>query len=223
MNETRILEVYDAYRGKAISVILDADDYDRFCVYKWKIDRSGYVRRNKWYKDENGKSHTKTLLLHRCVLGVEWNLANGMCVDHINGDKLDNRKANLRIVTYATNSANRHAILTSTGVLNVSQQEGTVKYIARVTRHGKCTYLGSFDTTAEAYNAVQEYIKTGIVTLKKPVRRVAQKTLNGETIAVYRSCSEASKHTGVCSNNINQVANHDPKRSQAGGYVWEYV
>lgn len=57
---------------------------------------------------------------------------------------------------------------------------------------------------------------------------VAQKTMDGKTINVFQSCSEAARRTGVCCRNIHQVASkteYKPglTRKQAGGYRWEYA
>lgn len=60
-------------------------------------------------------------------------------------------------------------------------------------------------------------------------RRVAQKTLDGNLLAIYKSAEEASLITGVCSRNIRQVASKEPYnkkgcvRKQAGGFIWEDV
>ena len=217
MDDYNVMKLYDPYKGATVEVLLDPDDFQRFSSLSWHIDKTGYARMNKWI---GGRS--KTLLLHRCVLNMEWDTRKGICVDHINGNRLDNRKCNLRIVTYAENASNRHAVLTSTGILRVSKKDG--RYEARVNVDKKPVYIGIFDSPNEAEKAIRNFMETGDFPYeKRRIRQVVQKTMGGETIAVYASCADAAKHTGVCATNILRVANHDRLRKQAGGFVWEYM
>jgi hypothetical protein len=81
-----------------------------------------------------------------------------MEVDHINREKLDNRKANLRWVTRAANIANSTARSDSgskaKGVRRFDGINGT-KWRASITRHRKATHLGSFDTREAAIAAFE--------------------------------------------------------------------
>lgn len=81
--------------------------------------------------------------MHRCVLHYSGPLE----IDHINGDRTDNRKANLRLATKAQNAHNRKQ---HKGLKGVQQQRA--KYVARI-KLDKNTYLGSFDTADEAHAA----------------------------------------------------------------------
>ncbi len=217
MEEVCVMKVYDRHKQAMADVLLDPEDYSRFSGLSWRIDEGGYVRRTQWIR---GK--TKTLLLHRCVLNVEWRSAAEKCVDHINGNKLDNRKSNLRIVSYAQNAANRHAVLTSTERLHISRSGQA--YIARLRIDGVPIYVGSFPDPEKAEHAVKRYIETSQFPYEKRKKReVQQKLMSGEVIAAYASCKEASRHTGICAENICRVANHDHRRKQAGGFLWEYA
>lgn len=72
--------------------IVDAADYDWLNQWKWHITSHGYASRDP-----------KTTYLHRFIL----NAPKGMWVDHINGDRLDNRRCNLRICTRQENLRNQ--------------------------------------------------------------------------------------------------------------------
>ena len=86
----------EAYRdGKTF--LVDMDDYEEFVYgYKFKLNKGGYVV----YSGRKDGLHGK--FLHRIVMGEPEDLV----VDHINGDPLDNRRENLRIVTQQENNMN---------------------------------------------------------------------------------------------------------------------
>ena len=219
MDDCCVLKVPDRHRGVIVDVFLDPEDYERFAGSNWFIDKNGYARRNQWIQSTRS---TKTMLLHRCVLNVEWESADEKCVDHINGNRIDNRKENLRIVSYAENASNRHVVLTETGVLRISKSGNT--FFARIRKDGIPVYIGSFPTLEKADEALHFYQETGLFPYEKRRRRsVLQKSLSGEVLAIFPSCKDASEKTGVCAENICRVANHNRRRKQAGGFVWEYA
>ena len=82
--------------------IVDPDDYPRLSKYKWhaaKHTRCFYAMRTQW----SGKlRRTVTIMMHREIMHAP----EGMVIDHINHNGLDNRKANLRICTPADNARN---------------------------------------------------------------------------------------------------------------------
>ena len=104
----------------------------------------------------------KNMWAHR----VAWLLATGedpegFVVDHINGDRLDNRIENLRLATYSQNSANakRHSRNTSglKGASRVFKRgKWTGRWQATITYRREQMYLGSFDTKEEAHAAYLE-------------------------------------------------------------------
>lgn len=113
----------------------------------------------------------KALLAHRAVFF----LTHGFMpryVDHINGNKLDNRPINLREATNGENIANsRSREGSSSKYLGVCWSKAHGKWIANITKHGKCMHLGLFvseEAAALAYNAAAatihgEYARPNIV------------------------------------------------------------
>ncbi len=78
-----------------VEVIIDKEDIGRIKPYVWKKYPScRYVQ---------ASIDGETISLSRFIVGA----AKGSCVDHINGDRLDNRKSNLRICSHAANTKNR--------------------------------------------------------------------------------------------------------------------
>ena len=70
-------------------------------------------------------------------------------IDHINGNKLDNRKANLRICTYSENTINVKRNLQNK-FRGVSFDKLREKWKARISVNGKRIQLGRFDTKIQA-------------------------------------------------------------------------
>ncbi len=84
--------------------LVDEEDRERLSHYAWspsqKRNHIAAVRR-----EPRGDGTYRLVYMHREVLGVEPD--NPLVVDHISGDTLDNRKANLRLLTAAENAQNR--------------------------------------------------------------------------------------------------------------------
>jgi hypothetical protein len=116
-----------------------------------------WLSRNSWYLSQNGyamRSSAKDgvrfcLPMHRAITDAP----SGMHVDHINGDKLDNRRENLRVCTPAQNQGNRvaHAGRRFKGV--IYQQKIAPKVRAEIRRDGRARHLGCFSTEEEAARA----------------------------------------------------------------------
>lgn len=110
----------------------------------WKPHRVRYI-----------KVDGACLLAHRIAWALHYGSwpADGLDVDHVNGDSLDNRIANLRAVTRAENLQNqRQAKNTNrTGRLGVTLFRG--KYLAQIKVLGTKHFLGNFETAEEASRA----------------------------------------------------------------------
>lgn len=91
---------------------------------------------------------------HRVVMVIAGFDVDGMQVDHINGNRSDNRLCNLRVVNQNGNARNiRTATARSrSGVLGV-RIRGSGKWEAQLSINNKNYRLGTFDTKEEAYSA----------------------------------------------------------------------
>ena len=97
----------------------------------------------------------KVARLHRVVM----NAPRGMCVDHINGDTLDNRRSNLRICTRGENNTNRGMRKTNTsGKKGVHRIKGNLKnpWRTQINAQGKRIHVGVFATLEEASAAYDQ-------------------------------------------------------------------
>lgn len=134
-------------------VLIDDEDEEIFNQYKWHISDTGYA---VWRGKENGKK--RTIRLHRLIAKPK----EGLVVDHINRDKLDNRRSNLRCVTPAINCRNRDEVENAKGYyLSGSRVSNVGKWV--VDLMGICN---TFETEEEAKEAVRQ-IKAGCYVKKK--------------------------------------------------------
>lgn len=123
--------------------LFDTEDYDKIKDYRW-------------YKDQNGYCSNRHLGIyaHRIIMDCP----NGMVVDHINHNTLDNRKANLRICTQQQNLFNNHQPVGESGHKGISIcKRNTIRpYMASIKINGKAKYLGCFTTLEEAIKVREE-------------------------------------------------------------------
>ena len=109
-------------------------------VIQGSVSKAGYMRIRY-----NGKIEYVHRLIWEHVNGP---IPKGMHIDHINGNKSDNRIINLRLVTPSENAQNRHS---ATGV---SFCKTTGKWLAQITSQGRRHFLGRF---VDQYDARQAY------------------------------------------------------------------
>jgi hypothetical protein len=121
-------------------VLVDDDDYDRLSRYRWYFT-GGYATR--YYK-------RRFIMMHRDILPAP----PGKEVDHINGNRLDNRRCNLRLATRTQNCFNRGPARNSaTGYKGVSVRREDGLYVAYFKMERHRSYLGSYKTAEEAAKA----------------------------------------------------------------------
>ncbi len=125
---------------------LDEDDYEKFVKgYKFRLNKDGYVVYSSRKDGLNNK------LLHRIIMGEP----DGKEVDHINGNKRDNRRENLRLCNKSENNRNRGKKSTNTsGFKGVSWIKREGKWQAQISvGDGKSKHLGYFDDPETAYRS----------------------------------------------------------------------
>lgn len=123
---------------------IDLDDYEKTHKIKWHLNAQGYVVNKKIGR------------LHNFIIGRDTG-DKGHVTDHINKDKLDNRKLNLRIATHSLSAYNqRIRIDNSSGVTGVVWDKLANMYKCRIYKNNKCFYLGHFKNKLDAIKARKE-------------------------------------------------------------------
>lgn len=112
--------------------------------------RTWYVHKTRGYVEStfNGQ----TVKLHRCITGAK----TGQVVDHINGDKLDNRRCNLRICTQAQNCRNNRNVRKNKTSLYKGVSKYWNKWKAQIQVDKKKTHIGYYPTQEDAARAYDE-------------------------------------------------------------------
>lgn len=130
--------------------LIDKEDLPIVAGRRWRKCQQGYAV--CYYVKDDG---TEGLLrMHRLIHDP----SDGKVVDHINGNKLDNRKSNLRDATHSQNGMNRKPNKNNVhGFKGAIEESG--KYVSRIRINGKSIYIGTFKTAedaAKAYNIKAE-------------------------------------------------------------------
>lgn len=131
------------------TAVFDAADAEHVLGHVWwaaKGKNTHYVVARARFSD----GRVSTLFLHRAIMEPP----EGFVVDHINGDGLDNRRANLRVVTVAQNNMNSRVRNDSkSGIKGAFYNAKTGAYYSRIKVDGRYIQLGSFATAEDAANA----------------------------------------------------------------------
>lgn len=130
-----------------LKTMVDKEDYEKFSRYRWRMNKNGYVMSSFW---EEGKVKTKTL--HRLIMEAP----KGFDVDHIDHNRLNNMKSNLRLTTRSENMMNMGAKVNKVGhskykgVSYLNREKLKNKWTAFLKKDYVMYNLGYFATEEEA-------------------------------------------------------------------------
>ncbi len=129
--------------------IVDEEDYAVLSRWSWRKDQYGYATRVQHVEKIDGKWRRKTIFMHRQIFGDV-----PKDIDHINRDRLDNRRSNLRSATRSENNANAKIRKDNTsGHKGVYWHSDRNKWTAEIAMNKKRTYLGIFVDIEDAVAA----------------------------------------------------------------------
>ena len=133
--------------------VVDDADFEWLSGWKWHVFiRFGLVYACRQYchptlKNKRGHKKQISISMARLIMGEP----KGMNVDHINGNSLDNRRANLRICTHQQNLWNSHRRL---GLYKgVYEGPGSKKWRANIVVNKKSKHLGMYNSPQDAARA----------------------------------------------------------------------
>lgn len=138
--------------------LVDDDDYGLLNHMRWCFD-GRYAYHRKHLRMEGRKQIYNKIYLHKLINKTP----EGFDTDHINQDKLDNQKTNLRTASRSQNEINKPKMAGTASIYKgVVLDKRTGKWRAEIKRNGIRKYLGIFiseQDAAEAYNkAAMEFI-----------------------------------------------------------------
>lgn len=170
--------------------LVDDWDYERVARHKWS---AVCMEKKHWYAKRcipyDGK--IINVYMHRFITGVP----QGVHIDHIDGNGLNNTEANLRIATPKQNVANtRLAVNNTSGFKGVMVRKKSGVYVAGTVRSGKRVNLGTYQTAEEAARVYDAYVRlsagefawTNFDTLCPKAEGIARSIANGGQPPSYR-------------------------------------
>lgn len=153
-----VTEVLIQKKGMQYVFLIDTEDVPLVSQFgtTWSVNSIDprYIYAITRYYSNSVRKH---VLMHRVIVQCP----DGMYVDHINHNTLDNRKSNLRIVTKRENSHNLAGARRdnkSSGERGVHFNKQTRKWMAHINFNSNNYYLGSFDEKEYAIDAVGKAI-----------------------------------------------------------------
>lgn len=121
---------------RGLFTIIDTEDIEELGKYTWHVTSKGYAARRLRVSEGHGIE-----LMHRRLLGLSGRTQG----DHINLNKLDNRKSNLRTASNGENQINQPPDRTNkTGYKGVVKLRNRRGYTAQAYINNKYMYLGYF-------------------------------------------------------------------------------
>lgn len=143
-NDVAYVLIYDKDGKETCRATIDLEDVERVKGLKWSL-LSGYA----WCT-------SKETYLHRFILDYD----GDMDIDHINRNRLDNRKDNLRIASHSDNSKNiKLPTDNKTGVIGVCWDKTRSKWRAEIKVDGHKYNIGRFSSLTDAIVARLKYEK----------------------------------------------------------------
>lgn len=125
--------------------LVDEEDFAELSKWRW-YSRNGYVLR-VMLSSEEGYHRGRKVSMHRVIM----NCPNGFEVDHIDGNGLNNRRENLRVVTHLQNAANKRSNAnTSSKYRGVNWCKKDKRWRAQIMYKYVPYHLGNFESEVDA-------------------------------------------------------------------------
>lgn len=126
--------------------LIDESDFSIVGPFKWHVT-SRQNRAQQYATRTIGRRDTEVrIYMHNAIL----NPSDGLLVDHINGNGLDNRRCNLRLCTRSQNCANSRNRPSLSGYRGVTFSKSTNKWVAQINKDNRKYCLGYFEDKVRA-------------------------------------------------------------------------
>lgn len=192
-------------RGSGKFSLIDDEEYNKVSRALWSVNGSGYA---------TAFLDGVSISMHRLIM----NAPAGMQVDHINGDKLDNRKCNLRLCTKSQNQANLRKYKNN-GIKYKGVEKKIGGWQAKISQHRHPFYLGTYKTQEDAahiYDAAARYIYKDFASLNFPDQNLFpnfdleehMKNLKSKRTSKYRGVSVSAEGKWKAKICVNYVETH---------------
>ena len=157
MNEIAQIALWAGRKGCHKHIVgfakVDADSAGTFLRHRWGIV-NGYAARKIPTKTNDGRVRDLYIFMHRVVLGLPNGVGNRLgVVDHIDNDRLNNCRSNVRVTNDSTNIQRANVKICKSGFIGVYQQRR--KWVAKITKEGRYVSLSmhaSPESAARAYD-----------------------------------------------------------------------
>jgi hypothetical protein len=128
---------------KGHEVIVDDEDYERFCHLNWTLNNKGYAKLRA----------SKCAYMHHFVLPQK----DGMVTDHIDRNRRNNSRSNLRHVTHTENCLNSHRTLQRALPPRIYKRAGfkDSRYAAAFRANGQQHWTKTYRTVEETQAALR--------------------------------------------------------------------
>jgi hypothetical protein len=133
--------------GRGGVALVSPEDYEMVKKYSWH-ESQGYATCTSYNNNESS-------LMHRLIMKPKDN----EMIDHINNNRLDNRRENLRICNVTVNNLNRKKTKNaSSQYKGVYFDKKSNKYTTQISNNGKTYSLGQFENEIDAAEQVDKFI-----------------------------------------------------------------
>jgi hypothetical protein len=130
---------------KGQHALVDQEDFDYLNQWKWRFSGKYAVR-----SGPRSNYKRKFISMHRLLMGEPL----GLEVDHVNGDKLDNRRSNLRLCSRQQNARNqKKTSINKSGYRGVFWHSKAKKWCVQISVNKKNKHVGLFENLKDAARA----------------------------------------------------------------------
>lgn len=142
--------ILEGKNGLGKKAMVDDDDCKMVNQFVWKAGKNNYIYRYEWINRK-----VTTIYIHRFIMDAP----QGLVVDHLDGNPLNNCKSNLRLVKQSKNSRRRVNLNNNnkSGYIGVCYDKNRKKWKATIQPYRTVVNIGRYDTAFEAAYAYDQF------------------------------------------------------------------